>query len=608
MDRAHAWQLFPLLVSSPVTTSPLFGLRSALTNFLGPESSIRIDELAEAELGILSTSWKHLGESVWLVRVHPNGVIDRWFPKDRRLSEEVTPIPFFQTQDGLAVGIQQDMVFMAKRGRGEPLLRQILSSTLEPKLQVLGNTDIFKELSSQLPPKPLVVAYIDSNRKGSTPSETFPSILPAVDRSLVGMYESAGQIEFAIRSQLNEPSRQAALSPSDLETMLSLPRTTLLALVTNFNIEGALATATESLSPPGTMGRYLTFLRGLTERSSPSENLADITGSTAIVAWGQDVSEHGLTPQVAILTPCRDSTALLREVRESAEGLIRLIRSLDPSGEIESHPLKIVETSRLGAPVYSISLRGYAEKSRLPIVRLLGGIEPAWTVSEGWFMLALTRDHLHRILDARHGLVATLQSLPEARDLHRVDSPRGMIGFLQAGLASDLLARWLRDFETGSPSLLDPTWWSVPQNTEATQRNVGIGMQASQEPGVVIVAKIHRNSRADGILRIGDRVLGVDGQLLNLIAPNADLRRRLGEGPNQPNHVLRLLRGGQLIEVKLPTISTSRGVRAMGPAELIRELASLSKSLQSATYTVNVTDESRYSAQLSLRFAPSAKP
>jgi hypothetical protein len=431
---------------------------------------------------------------------------------------------------------------------------------------------------------------------------------PAVDRAVLGLYEGQGRIHVAIRASLAAPHSKPELSAAAVERLLQLPQTTLFASATTVDLEAAYEATTKS-PLPGTLGRYLALLRGIW---SPPLEVPDgrppQLGPHVIAAWGQDLTEGGTSPQLVVMVECTDGRAVRDKARETAERMIRLIRVIEPA-EV-ANALTITQSRHLGVTIQRVSLTDYVKKSRLPLVKLLAGAEPAWAVWNGWLYFALSHQHIERIIDAQFGLLPTLATVPDVRALRPPRAgPAGwaVLSIIQPGLATDVLDQWLKAYEAESPSLLDPIWW--PGQTSVggpEQRRLGIGVRVGQEPGAVVVARVYPNTAAEGRLQPEDRIIGIDGHLLSLTSSNTDLRKRWAESTARPGPTLRVWRGGTAIEMVLPKKAReeSEAEARIRPADAVRELASLGRTLEFVSFAVNVSDERHYSARLSLRLGP----
>ena len=609
LRRAHAWRLLPILAGGSADEGRPFNFREAIASFLGLQGYSNINELLEFEMGLVARSWVQPGGAVWLVRIPDEAVLDRWFPPGRRKGRgAIRAARFFNTRDGVTVCMRDGIVATARRSGRDSLLRQTMHLMGGPGGEVLERSAVFRELTAYLPVDPLAVAYVARDDPSPAARAESSPWWPALDRAVVGLYEGEGRIDVAIRASLVTPRSKPKLSRTAIWRLLRLPQTTLLASVTTIDLEQAYQEAASNPTS-GTLGRYLALLAGVQESARDgSGKHQPRLGPHVILVWGQDLTEGGSTPQVAVMVECGDGQAVRELAGQIARRIVRLVHALDPAEAPGA--LSIIQSKHLGTPVLHIPLKSYARKSRLPLVRLLGSAEPAWTVWNGWLILALSRDHIARILDAQFGLVPTLTTLADVREMRPPEAdPAGwaVLSIIQPGLATNVLDQWLGAQKAGSPSLLDPGWWRGHTPTEALDRlRLGIETKVVQEPGAVVVARVYPNTAAEGRLLPEDRIIGIDGYLLSLTSPNADLRKRWAESTAEPGPTLRVQRGGTAIDVVLPSKSMD-GLLAnvrMKPADAVRELASLGRTLQFASFAVRVSEEQRYWARLSLRFAP----
>ncbi len=606
LDRAHAWHLLPVFsgVSTTGAGKP-FDLRKAITDFLGPHASVDVDELLRLDVGLTATSWSALGSAVWFVHVPDDSTLDRWFPPEGRVdAAAMRGMRCFRTKDGMIVCSRERTIAMSRRWTGRTLMRETIRMMGGPAGEGLDRSDTFRDLMVYLPHDHLAVAYwvADSPvREGqSTPLPWWP----AIERAVVALYEGEGRIDVAIRASLAAPHHKPRLSQAAVDQLLRLPRTTLYATTTTIDLGDAYEAATAS-QQSGVLRRYLALLRGIQHGLTISTDVGRLFGPHVIFVWGQDLREDSSSPHAAILVECSEVASAREYARQFAGRVLQLLRIVDPAEP--SNGLKIEETRHLGVPISYVPLAARAKATRLPFVQLLADFEPAWAVWDGWLIVALHRAHIEHILDAQFGLAPTLAGVRDVADLRRQSAAWGVLSVVQASLAADVLARWLEVYEAGSPSLLDPSWWrsSSPSMTEH-RLPLGVGMKIVQESGVVVVTKVYPNTPATGRLMVGDRIIGIDGQLLSLQSPNTDLRQRWSASITEPGPVLRVQRDGNVMDVALLKKADSAGLSDVGinPADAVRELTSLAKALQFASFAVHSSDGEHYSARLSLRFAP----
>ncbi len=606
MRRAHAWRLLPLLTGNPGATEPSFSLRGALGDFIGPTDSIRVEDLMEAESALVAPSWLELNRSVWLVRPSDKAVLDRWAKGGPRPRDVASSANFFATDTGLMVCVKGDVAAVARAG-GKTALTDTMMLMAGRPVPLLERDALFQELLYYLPAGPLAVAYSRQGESGSPAGSGSAGLIGSdLDRTVMGLYEGDGRLDVAVRGSLARPQADRALAREAVIRLVELPQTTLLATAFKFSPDAVAST------PPmrhGQMvGRLLTLLQGLRGGEEPDAASPPALSPHLVLAWDQDLRPSGSTPQVALLAQSPNIGELQREIDHIAGNAIRLIGAIDTTDQ----ELRIEQSTHLGTPISYISLTQYAKQSRYPMARLFEHVEPAWAVMDDWLVFALSRDHVERILDAHRGLAPTLTGVPDVQVLTADRVERMMtLTIVQADLAADILGQWVTAHESGSPSLLDPQWWGAAGDGGRAIRSnrLGIGMKSKQESGVVVVARVYPATAAADRLQPGDRIIGIDGRLLDLVAPNQDLRTRWNEKPGD-SRTVRVQRGGDTLDIVLESVYVTRrpAATAIKPADAVRELASLAASLQFASFASYATDESRYSAKFSLRFTPPRKP
>jgi len=601
LRRARVWSLFPSLTGRPAPGAA-FDLHAALTRFLGPASSINLRELLTTEVGIVSSSWQSLDRAVWLVRLPRPDSAERWFPVDRRIGGGAAAGRAFRMDNGLIVCVRDDVAAIGRRWDDGSCLRDVVSVMTGGSERSLDRNADFRALLGPLPARPLAVAYGSVPRGGASAVETPLGLLSSFGRVAVGVYENDGRIDFAIRAALDRPRLTRPLSTLAMQRLLHLPQTTLWTLAANIQADSS-ASPTAEVPAQSILRRYAALLGGILADETGEHPPAVRFGPHVIFVWGQDLSDRGTTPQLAVLIECDHGEAAVARVEQIGQRAFDLLKPVHP--ESSAAEPAIHESSRLGVRITHVPLKEYAESSRAPWAPLLGGLEPAWAASGPWLVVALTRDHLERILDGQHGLIPTLNMDGSLRSAWGTGE-RSVVSVFRGGLSGEVMRRWLKAQEEGLPSLLDPRWWTPAGDANAAAlKYLGIGMRGRQEPGGVVVARLHPGSSADGRLQAGDRIVGVDGALLDLNAPNADLRRKLAESESSDIRTLRVLRGEQWLDVSLPR---QRTPFRPNPQEIVRELAALADALEFAGFAVLPSTDNVYSARLSLRFAATPQP
>ncbi|MFQ5495942.1 MAG: PDZ domain-containing protein, partial [Phycisphaerae bacterium] len=353
----------------------------------------------------------------------------------------------------------------------------------------------------------------------------------------------------------------------------------------------------------GTLARYAALLGVIERGAQPLPEPERHLGPHAIAVWGQELRADSITPQIALMIECDDSPAVRQRLFRVTQRITRLIRWLDPS--LTQANLTIQQSRHFGTTIYHVPLTAYAAASKLPMARLLGGADPAWTISNGWLIVALDRPHVERILDAQLGLFPTLANVRDVQPLRRRPVNRSILSVVQPDLAAAALDKWLAAAASGAASPLNPSWWRAGSaSADDPAKVLGIRLSEPSPAGAAAVASVEPGSPAAERLQPGDRIVAVDGTVLALTAAAADLRARLRQSTTATGPTWRFERGGVFQEVVLPRPDNDDAPTAQGidPTAAVRELAALARALQFASLAVDASEPMYYSAILSLRF------
>ncbi len=603
LDRAHAWQLLSLVAGGSGGNIQPINLSEAFAGILGVATRVESEELAGCEVGFAMTPASDLVGSVWFVRLPVGANFGRWFPlSEREASGSTGAVRFARMRSGGMVCVRDRVVAFSRIWGPDTLLEQTTHLLAGRARNALGRSKSFRELAAYLPDDYLGLAFVSAEQGKKSVWQGSPSWWPDMDRAVIGLYEGDGRIDVALRASLRDRLARPKLSRTATERLLSLPQTTLFAAVMSLNLATHHAPDRQPV-PTGALARYLGFLGAFEQSRNEPEAGRRRLGPHVVLAWGQDLSDDGSTPQVAIIVECQDRPFVLGRMQQLMEGLARSFQKKSTAREIK--PLQIERSRHLGATIHHVPLQEFAERSGLSLMKLLRNMDPAWTVWDGWLILALSPQHVERILDAQFGLTATLATVRDLRPMSANPPTRSLIAIIQADLATKVLDRWLADHQGGESSLLDSVWWDGRSRTRSDASNAFLrGVELVEDPPVLVVSSVADGSPANEWLKQGDRIVGIDGRLLPLSDPKTDLLKRWTTSTAQPGPVLRVQRDDEMIDVVIP--KRREPVRPprlhIDPANAVRELSSLGRTLEFGSFVVDVSDERYYSARLSLRF------
>ena len=595
-------QLLSIISGKMDDTGHSIDFRSAFESILGPHHSVDLDQLMKCEVGIVARSLSEFSNAVWFVRLPGGMKTDQWFPEVRpNRSGLPSSIRLFRSRNGLIVCAHDDIIALAGQPIKGSYIRRIYQMMRGGNESSLSRLRAYRELTAYLPARPVGSVYIALKSSTKTEGSTSP-IWPVFDRAVVGMYEREDRLDFTIRGSTHNPLPTGRVTTDAMERLLDLPASTLFAMVAPLDMD--LSLPSEPTSITSTFSRYVSFLMRYRNAQWAQVGPLPRLGPHIIMAWGQDLRLDGSTPELAVMIESEDPLRLREELTSIAKNLTDLFSRIPPEqGGIEIH---LQREAHLGLPIHSMTLKAPMEDSANPWFTLLETLQPSWTSWRGWFIFALSRDHLERILDAQFGLVPTLTVNQDARTLRRQRPNRSHIAIMQPRLAVDVLDRWMKGLRN-QESNNQPQWfsWWLNQNTARSER-LGIGMKTQQEPGVVVVARVYPDTIASGSLQPEDRIIGVDGRLVSLKSPNADLRRLWSISKAQPGPTFRVIRSGKVLDIVLRQQRTIQSVvlPSISPANVLRDIISLGRTIPFATFVAFVSDERRYSARFSFRVMP----
>lgn len=456
LNRAHAWQLLMIVSGGSLERARSLELPKALAGLLGFRGTMNPATLADSEVGLALPPSMDLRSAVWFMRLSDRGLLDRWFPPAARLESGATGfVRHFQLRNRSKVAVSGNVVALSRQwGPGSFFEKTV--SVMSGRGGSLARSAEFRDVSAYMPEKYLAVSYL-AGAQAADGSVTPPlSWWPVARQVMIGLFERDGRIDVAISASLARRGRRAKLSRTAIDRLHRLPQTTLLAAAISIDI-AHLRGAKSDAKPPGLLARYLAFLSGLQDPSPAPDAARPQLGPHVLIAWGQDLREDGSTPQVALMVECADGKAVRRHSRNTVDGLLKFLTVLEP--ELIDVAPTIVRSRHLGATIFSVSFAAYADKSALPFMQVVRDASPAWTVWNGWLILAVSRDHVERILDAQYGLIPGLITVDDVRGLRLNSADRSVVSIVQPDLATKVLDGWLAAHEKGMPSLLDASWW-----------------------------------------------------------------------------------------------------------------------------------------------------
>jgi len=387
---------------------------------------------------------------------------------------------------------------------------------------------------------------------------------PSLRWGVIGIHVRDQRVDFVIRARLDQVRERIYRPPVEVDRLLRLPLSTLWTWGTSVNwsvVRGALTREA---------GLFAALSGALpVSQAALSEWLARL-GPRVIVVWGHGGSEAGDLPQVAVLLESREASGTARALDDAIAAFLRDRVPEEPGRRLPHLSREEHGGTMLSRLVFPTSRP--ADDESLAATRR-HRIQPAYAPLDGWLVMGLHADHVQTIIDADRGLVPRLRDAPEVVSAVRQRVRSTALTICQPALCSQIIRRWLGDV-AGNPD----SFWRLVLSGDASypmrpKRSLGIGMSIQQKPGRVCVSRVYADTPADGALQAGDEILAVDGRVLSMDHPNADLRQHVQAQKEGRPFVLRIQRQDALtdVELTLPLPPPSQP----GLAEILERLAQL---------------------------------
>ena len=593
LTRAKASRLLSVLGGKPATEGSS-DFKTTIQSLVGASALIPAEDLMKCEVGLAAESLAQLANPVWLVRAVDDDMLRRWFPQHAPTGPEADSARVFRADDGRFVCIRDKVVALAPRASDWAQLGSMLRAMTGSDPDALERLPAYRESIAYLPSRSLATIYIARATRSSGLD------ISSAGHVAIGVYAKGETIDLAFRGSRMTPLGKGPIAPAAFERMLKLPQTTLGAYTTT--VDWASLSERQDNSA-GTLLRYIRLLKDLSKDDSNPDATAPRMGRHLILAWGQDFSPGGFTPQIAALVETSDASVMGHAALRVSESLSRILSTLELRDV--SQDLKVMQRTHLGISISSIPLQTWAEKSRFPWVKALGALEPTWAASGDWFVVTLTADHMNRILDAQIGFLSTLADATGELALRGAPAQSISTAILQGSLASETIQQWETKLRAVHAEEFVRTLWSRGRSPTSNGNRLGIELADDGAFGLVEVAAVAVGSPAHGRLEPGDLIIGVDGRLLEMVDPEVDLQRWWEDALAGSLHTLRVLRGESTVELEVTRRHDEISLADLfdQPLDVLHELAILCDAIPSAILQIHHTSDQHFSALLSLRLS-----
>ncbi len=522
----------------------------------------------------------------------------------------------FRLSNGIAAAVQDGLLILGDAGGAQTLFRRVLPFVEPQPPASLAQDASFLALLERVPQNPDGVLYA---RLGATPTtrpasavagpppksiSELPGPLRGASRILLALHREGQFLHF---SAVGDAEQRIATGNADLLSVAErLPERTLLAWLGHVDYPG-LYQAVDELPPRNVLRQALK----IQEKLQSAARLTDALGSATCVAVGvaDPVAGDGVAPPlpgVALLIQASQPDEALRALDALADSTLTVYRLL---------------ALRWGWPalpaVQDLSLGGVEARVLAigEIVRAATGVESplhlCWALDRDVLVIASQPEWLRQVVQARRGQARTLER--GLRVTQRPISPKTeTIVVVQSGPLADLGTLWLEHLGRVAPEALQEHWWRTRQPGGGPR----LGISVEPVPGQrrVRVTEVTAAEAADGILRVGDEIVGANGRPFATTQPVAEIQTAISQRPNARWIDLQVHRGG----AALPTARSRVPLAFVDPVHVLRRMVALGRLAQRVVYYDDAPDpvgprgfltvELRRSQEPLFDFAPEGAP
>lgn len=596
-DQVREWlrsfktpRLFELFVATHLSDN---GTHELLTE--------AFEKLFSREVALAAPDWGRISESVIVLRLPDPAAVEMLVGQGRSVirSSHGSRVTVYETRGGLWLAADETFAIISQRGEESEFWRKavaLLEGTARDSL--LGVRAYIGQVRQLGPDCAGYLYFLLPPTAQSRPSEG--SILPfwpACSGGIVGAYISDRRIDLTFRGRLAH-SRERVYRPRvSPDRLLHLPRTTLLAWETSMDLIEAYRRLVKA--GPTEWGAVPASL--LAKGPAPAElekSLLSRLGPRVVVVWGQVATGSSRTPQLAVLVESSDAPAAADAL---ATAVHTFLAGLSGQQGSTTQPSRVVRTEHLGVGVRRIPLEAGATPEAIR-----HGVEPCFAPLDGWLALALSVEHIEQIIDAERGLIPRLGDVTELGDVVRREQAAVTLVLAQPALCSRLLNDWITALSSGD----EPFWRLIfPEALDAIrsrQRVLGIGVQASERPGCVHVARVYPGGPADGRLLPGDEIFAVDGRVLSVSEPSAELAQTIRGVKDSTAVTLRVWRGSETLDVPIALHRGKGPQDGSDPIDSLERLVRIANHFSNAGFAEVLSRPDQYVARLTLGFSPPA--
>ncbi len=571
------------------TTETFLGLspEAAITQLLGRRTALIAPESAQWQTGVVLTELEAASDlRPWL---------RRW--RAKRLANE-GPVQRYELRGGLLLAAFGKTLVFGPANDPEGLWARtvlLLSGRRGPMLA--GRAD-FSALRSRLSRDYSSLLYVAWE-------EGDPTAFAQCTGLLIGISVTADGINCELRGR--RPGQNETTFNLDSSGLSALPASTLAVRVGAFDF-AAFSAEVKSRKFAKTDALLSMFLE-LIAGDGHATGILDNLGSQYWIVMDRDRSGRSPIVQLPVITAICETPAgdAVMAKLDNALGLLsQILAIIAVPANKQGGRFSVKTTACEGVTLHYIEAGpALAYRSGLDF---LAGVNICWAVMDDKLYLSSSTQHVKDIIRAARGRAARLGSLPDwASGLPDRESDDRFVewSLARGDEIADVVSSWVDYIKKREPDMLDRHWWRqwLAERLEHHTR-LGVGLVADKgHPHRAVVREVGSDSRAVGIVHVGDIVVGVDGTPLRTNKPANEVAQRYRTRGDAREFELQLIRRGKRLTVQIPVLpSQATGLEDFDLIRTLEHLVSLSRRARLATTWRYATQADRFDAGIRIKW------
>lgn len=603
----NAWKLLQLVLGSDIQggDSSTDWYDVLIANVAG-ESTEAMRELFSERAALVAPTWTQPADGVILIQIPKRALLKHLVGPGRVKSEKRDgTLSIYESTRGLLIATDGRTVIISQSDSSSTFFAKSVELLKGKSKNSLQNTKQFAMKVKELPKRriPQGFFYLSSKALKTTTQGTdsvFP--WPGVRVGVVGMYVTGVRVDFLVRASLAEPRRTT--SPRvNMRRLKHLPRSTLVAWATSLDVDEVFELFV-SATPETSLAPYAAFLADRLDLELLKRDVVSKVGPRMMLAWGHDFLAEEGGSSLGLLIESTDASAVKHALDATVNKLVDSVNAAPVVGNEDD--LRVTTEEILGADVTVVELADYLADTppSNAAMSLVSTMRVCYTALDDWIIVAWNVNHMRELIASHHGAHPGLGEFTDVARLRPLRRGPTVLGVAQLATVAAVLEKWLDRAENEPDSILN-LYIRPPGGAPGVQgRVLGLGLAPQTHPGRVPVAKVYQDGPCYGSIEIGDDILAISEQVLDLEDSVGDLREHVRHLVPGRAITLRVEREGTLIDVKV-VVDRSGNPRITLAADAVRALRRLQvlcRHLAFATFSVTRSDPDSYQAHFRLRF------